>query len=429
MYDTAYFDNMFRQTFGANPAVEAPGASGLDEMTRARLAAARAADSASVRTAAVQAAAPEVAPTVSSNASRAMGFGTRAAKAAGSMLNPNITAAGASRFAKGGLALAPIFGLLSAGTDSKDEVRNFADSIGLNYDSFGGRVGANTLNFLRKTGDAATFGAAGRLGRVLAGGSFFDEDPAKAAAPARPTGSGPMGLESGESVVSPAASPQQAAPDEQQQDPVAAALSGAMQFRPPQAPQPTVTARGPVEEYGGSITLPDGSKVDLPSGTSQRFGIRRPRLADNIDYAVERNAARADQNARVESAKLGVSMLMAGKRTAEEHIALGKLTAAKQWLNDHPSDYGGYAAILSGKDPKEVVGTIASPTGSTAAVSRDGKVVTFDVQGNPVEKTIYRAPTETEIAAMRANKTNASYKASFLKHFGPDAYKTHIENR
>lgn len=63
--------------------------------------------------------------------------------------------------AKGGLALAPVAGAVDAINDSPEDVRRFADSINLNYDTLGGKIGANALNFLNKTGRAATLGLVG----------------------------------------------------------------------------------------------------------------------------------------------------------------------------------------------------------------------------------------------------------------------------
>lgn len=78
---------------------------------------------------------------------------------------------------------------------TKDENRAFANSVGADYDTFGGRVGAGTADLLKHIGDAATFGLATKTGNglasVLNGGKFFegwDKDAAQAAPkPAAPT--------------------------------------------------------------------------------------------------------------------------------------------------------------------------------------------------------------------------------------------------
>src|SRR6266850_2132193 len=132
-----------------------------------------------------------------------------------------------ARIARGGLALAPVAGALGAATDSQADVKELADTTGLDYNSFGGRIGANAVNFLKQTGNAATFGAAGALGRgianVLGGESFFSPYRAPAAAAA------PAGAAIPENVITPTtpASPVAAA-----RDPNLVDLVGGGQARP-----------------------------------------------------------------------------------------------------------------------------------------------------------------------------------------------------
>jgi hypothetical protein len=84
-----------------------------------------------------------------------------------------------------GLAAAPVVGAAGAALDSQENVSNLASSVGMDYNSFGGRVGANALNFLSKTGNVATGGIADVVGhgigdlahsiaRANSGGSFFE---------------------------------------------------------------------------------------------------------------------------------------------------------------------------------------------------------------------------------------------------------------
>lgn len=143
------------------------------------------------------AAVPEPAPT--SFADKAKNFVRGAPAAAGeaatgfkakALALPGKLAVGA---AKGGLALAPVMGAYQAVKDTDENVRKMADSTGLDYDTDSGRAGANVVNFLEKTGNAATFGLAGALGRGIAnkinGESFFgphSSTPSPAAAPAAP---------------------------------------------------------------------------------------------------------------------------------------------------------------------------------------------------------------------------------------------------
>lgn len=92
-------------------------------------------------------------------------------------LNPNITARGVGALAKGGLIAAPVVAGVQSVFDSPESVANLGSTVGIDTNTAGGRFGANALNFLNNTGNSATFGLAGRLGRMLSGGSFFGADP------------------------------------------------------------------------------------------------------------------------------------------------------------------------------------------------------------------------------------------------------------
>lgn len=415
-FSPEYFDGLIKRNFVPGGSMGAKPASTLDAATQARLAAARAADTASVTAAQTQAIAPEAGPAAAPKA----GFGARVAGA----LNPNMgsLAKGGAKLAKGGLALAPAVGLLSATTDSKDSVRQFTDSLGLNYDSFGGRLGGNVLNFLNKTGDAATFGMASRIGRVMSGGSFFDDAAPAAAAPAAaPTVAAAPAPAAAESA------PQQES--EQAVDPLTHAALSALNYTPmPAAGARTSTNVSPYS--GGYIQREGGERVELPSGTVTTTRTQRPTLANYIDTQVERNASREDQRVKLEGVKAATGLIGAGKRGAEEMLARSKIAAASEYLRKNPGDLDGYVALLSGKPSKEIVGTVTSPTGSTAAIERSGsgkKAVTYDQSGNMVEKPIYRTPSAGEVELMKANKTSAAHKDSFARHFGPDAYKTYVD--
>lgn len=82
-----------------------------------------------------------------------------------------------ARLVRGGLAVAPVAGAVSAALDPQENMSRVAADSGLDYNSFGGRIGANALNWLSKTGDVATFGGASALGggiaRLLGGQPFF----------------------------------------------------------------------------------------------------------------------------------------------------------------------------------------------------------------------------------------------------------------
>jgi hypothetical protein len=115
------------------------------------------------------------------------GLGARALGVGGKL------ASGAGRLA---MAATPIVGAVQAANDSDENVKNLAGSVGLDYNTDSGRVGANVVNFLDKTGNAATFGLAGAAGRAISNklnrGSWFADaaapapagQPADAAAPA-----------------------------------------------------------------------------------------------------------------------------------------------------------------------------------------------------------------------------------------------------
>lgn len=413
-----HFDTLIRGFGSPSPegvSVNNPG-SVLDPATQAKLAQARAADTAAVNASRAQIATPEIAPTAQAKP----GFGVRMASA----LNPNMgtLAKGAAKIGKGGLALAPVMGAISAMASSPQEVNNNIPAGQEN--SLGGRLWGNVLNFLDKTGAAASFGIAPRIGRVLAGGSFLEPD-AKPAALAAPAPAATVATNGAPAEVAPAAVEPTAPAG---QDAVTQAILAAINPKLPSGSAATTLVDPRTEQSGGYIEGPNG-RVELPSGPVTTFGVRRPRLADNLDASIERNQARADQATRVESAKLGVSLIGAGKRSAEEMVAHGKLQAGAAWLKVHPNDYGGYAAILAGKDPRESVGTIAGATGSTGLVTRDNKVVMLDNNGNAVEKTVYRTPMQADVDKMVKNKADPTHKASFISHFGPDAYKTLIEKR
>lgn len=144
---------------------------------------------------------------------RAKGLWNQTKRYAGNLMGGAQEAAGAAKSlpARGlmgagrlGLAATPAFGAFEAVTDKPENVRALADSTGMDYDSDGGRIGANVLNFLEKTGNAATFGLAGKLGQGLSnkwnGGSFFDgaSTPAQPAAQAQTGEQAQTGMAAGQ---------------------------------------------------------------------------------------------------------------------------------------------------------------------------------------------------------------------------------------
>lgn len=442
-----YFDDLISRNFNPQGPVtpQAAPASTLDAATQARLAQARAMDTAAVNASRAQVAAPSVAPTAQASG----GFGARVA----STLNPNMgtLAKGAGRIGKAGLALAPLFGLISAAATSTDDVNKNIPANG--EGTFGGRILGNAVNFLGKTGDAASFGVASRIGRVLNGGSFFEpaapaaaaapvapvapSAPAVSAAPAAHTGS----MDESDDFISQAMHSAGISPQQGQTDnPVMRSIKGAMDYQPMPGAyggRPSVVSSQP---YGGGYIQrtggPEGAgeRVDLPSGTTTTVR-RNPYDAWSNFYNTqqERNASREDQRIRIEGAKTAVGLIGAGKRSADEMIARAKLSAFQQHLATNPNDIDGAIAVLSGKPSKEIVGTVTSPTGATTAIQRgvNGKHtgITVNPNGTLVEQPVYSAPPQSHVDEMLKNKTSAAHKSSFIARYGQDAYKTYIEKK
>lgn len=98
------------------------------------------------------------------------------------LANPNISFGNVGRLAKSiakpGLALAPVVGGLVAATDTPEEISDFRRSVGGSDTTFG-RGASRVGRFLTATGDAASFGLAGRLGNFLTGRGFVrsEESP------------------------------------------------------------------------------------------------------------------------------------------------------------------------------------------------------------------------------------------------------------
>lgn len=88
-------------------------------------------------------------------------------------------------------------GLVKSATDTPEEVKANADQQGIDFNSFGGRVGANVLNTAANVGNAVTGGLAGWVGdkisggvqgirNVAEGGTFFDPVKPAGGAVAKP---------------------------------------------------------------------------------------------------------------------------------------------------------------------------------------------------------------------------------------------------
>ena len=172
-------------------------------------------------------------------------------------------AAGPSRvgsLVKGGLALAPVIGAAQAAVDSPANVAALGNSIGVDTATRGGKGVANTVNTLAKTGDAATFGLAGRYGQALADEAA--NGPPTLATPLKAAWNTGAGLREGaakwwNSPVKPAAA---AAPAAQ----VAAQVAAQPAVASPAVPAsgvPSVPAPAGMQSGTGTITNNSTGKV------------------------------------------------------------------------------------------------------------------------------------------------------------------------
>jgi hypothetical protein len=73
----------------------------------------------------------------------------------------------AGMLAKGYLAAAPVIGAVGTALESPEAIAKVAESVGADGGTRGGNIVGNAVDFLDKTGNAATFGLAGAAGRVL----------------------------------------------------------------------------------------------------------------------------------------------------------------------------------------------------------------------------------------------------------------------
>lgn len=119
---------------------------------------------------------------------------------------------------RGGIALAPVVGAFNA-LDTPQEEVNRNVPAGMEGTTMGNVIG-HGIDFLGKTGDAATFGLAGRVGRMAAGGSFFDEPSAA------PDASKPSVASLRVNPTQPAVAPVAAAAQPEPQYPVTATRTG-----------------------------------------------------------------------------------------------------------------------------------------------------------------------------------------------------------
>lgn len=307
------------------------------------------------------------------------------------------------KLAKGNLALAPVVGGALGAVDSQENVRNFAGSVGLNYDSFGGRVGANVLNALGKVGDAATFGGARflseRVGRVLNGGTFFD--PYQAPAPV--------------AAAQPLATVPQATPTVtygQAPEPVAARER-------PLAPAPELQSTVPYVPLTRTVEADGNIRITGAGQSPDYLARQRPptpaaapgRTAVGAFYGAGAGLRQiANDNAnRSAAAKLAVESQGKGainlKNLTEAHIGTARLGLARQ-AAERGADEAEVSAILSGRaptgdrfsvpagviakpgDPLPVLntrkGTITNQTPqSTGSIARatDGKYYRLDANG------------------------------------------------
>lgn len=175
-----------RPTLGASGAPAAPAGAPPSASTAAP-AASTPAPGAAPAASAASAASESAASKGALGRAKDWAFGTKPAAAAeaagaaaksGHWYNPNITLKGVGGVAKTGLAAAPVLGAAGMAMATPEERAAYQEQMGVKT---GSDFGDAALQFLDRTGNAATFGYAGKLGRALAswtGGRGFRDEQA-----------------------------------------------------------------------------------------------------------------------------------------------------------------------------------------------------------------------------------------------------------
>jgi hypothetical protein len=309
-----------------------------------------------------------------------------------------------ARIARGGLALAPVAGALGAATDTQADVKEVADTTGLDYNSFGGRIGANVVNFLKQTGNAATLGGAGALGRgvanVMGGESFFE--PYKA--PAATVPGAPVQAAVPESVLTPT---------------TPSAPLNTPEALPPVAPftrEDILGSRVPVSGTGAALNTRTGAVMNfdtrvpgagavsttapvMPMGAGGR---RLPDIGGFYAGAAHlRNIAQDNAN-RLAAEKIRLEFGGKAATAAKDYATAGNETvrtqAAIQHLADNPGDYAGAAAIASGRSQGMGAFTFMPSMTGNDVISGNRRTGAATIQ------TPSRYATEQHVSADMANR-------------------------
>jgi hypothetical protein len=216
----------------------------------------------------------------------------------------------AKTLGKGALALAPLVGAVETANSTPEEDAAFANSVGAEGPV--GRGLASAARFLNNTGNAATFGLAGKLGRgvanVAGGGNFFDADPA-AAKPVIPAAANEL-----------SAAPATAAP---------AAVLPSVQTHAPGSPEAR-TLRGRIDDPGFVPARGEGLAVNNRTGRVMQFNAPQPKpqepvvpkertLQDALNDIKNAPSAAAMGTARTEARHLmRMAEIQAGKTTPDK---------------------------------------------------------------------------------------------------------------
>lgn len=307
-----------------------------------------------------------------------------------------------ARFVRGGLALAPVAGALGAATDTQENVNELANTTGLDYNSFAGRVGANAVNFLKQTGNAATFGGAGALGRgianVLGGESFFS--PYKA-----PAATTPASAAVPESVITPTTP---VAPGAVQRDPNMVDLVGGGQARPEAmfadlpndvlvpAPGNGAFKRTTPGNVGAAQAIYAPGEAG-PGAVSVSAPGRRGLPDVGAFFGATAHLRNIAQDNALKAAAAKVQLEYGPKAATAENERL-RTQLAIQHLLENPGDTAGAAAVAAGRS--QGVGaysTIPSITGNDV-------ITTNRRTGEANIQTPKRFATEQHVSADMANR-------------------------
>jgi len=331
------------------------------------------------------------------------------------------------------LAAAPAMGAAGAVMDSDTNVKNLAASTGLDYGTDAGRAGANVVNFLDKTGNAATFGLAGKLGRAVSnkvnGGSFFDTttpatttpQPAatqpNAAAPAR---NDPYAAANAAKIAAANAAPQTPSINVQRQPNGVTSFSNTAD-----AGQNTYTGPGAAGLRRGNMNvmpaLNGGDNAGAPSDAD--LATMRANLRDGVDLQRGTSQGRAQAN---DPQSLLMNQIQGGLSRGQSLTAAG--VAALQGLNNtdknyRASMYGSEVSRANSREGHQVEsrGQDLSYQGSQNRLGLDRAKLSYDI-GQTAAKGVNDDNMNSPFATMpddkgvpQVNQAKANELGQFLR--------------